>query len=204
MICDFILGGNCSRRKTASGNPRTNNYAPTCYLNKKGVNPINEVSTGSTGYKRYIWPVIRLTDLYLSYAEACIEVGDATSLGEAKNYLNAIRTRAGIPTVEESWAKVPGVTLDQAKLRQIVRQERLNEFYLENQTFWDLRRWLMAKETLGVKAKGLNSAAKDIQELAVLTTIEFERKFESPTQYLMPIPIGDINKNNNLVNNPGY
>lgn len=202
LVCDFILGGNCSRRKSASGNPRTGNYAPTCYLNKKGVNPINEVSTGSTGYKRYVWPVIRLTDLYLAYAEACIEVGDATSLSEAKTYLNVIRTRAGIPTVEKSWAGI--ATLDQAKLRQIVRQERMNEFYLENQTFWDLRRWLMAKETLGVKAKGLNSAAKNINELVQLTTIDFERKFESPTQYLMPIPLDDINKNENLVNNPGY
>lgn len=202
LICDFILGGNCSRRKSASGNPRTGNYAPTCYLNKKGVNPINEVSTGSTGYKRYVWPVIRLTDLYLAYAEACIEVGDAASLSEAKTYLNVIRARAGIPTVEASWEGV--ATLDQTKLRQIVRQERMNEFYLENQAFWDLRRWLMAEKTLGVKAQGLNSAAKNINELVQLTTIEFERKFESPTQYLMPIPIGDINKNENLVNNPGY
>ncbi|MEG0648019.1 MAG: RagB/SusD family nutrient uptake outer membrane protein, partial [Bacteroides sp.] len=105
-------------------------------------------------------------------------------------------------TVEVSWEGV--AALDQAKLRQIVRQERMNEFFLENQAFWDLRRWLMAKETLGVKAQGLNSAAKNINELVELTTIDFERKFESPTQYLMPIPIGDINKNDNLVNNPGY
>lgn len=202
LICDFILGGNCSRRKSASGNPRSGNYAPAAYLNKKGVNPINEVSTGSTGYKRYVWPVIRLTDLYLAYAEACIEIGDATSLDEAKRYLNIIRQRAGIPTVEESWNGI--AVLDQTKLRQIVRQERMNEFYLENQTFWDLRRWLVAEGTMGVKAQGLNTVATNMQELAELKTIDFERKFESPTQYLMPIPIGDINKNKNLVNNPGY
>lgn len=202
LICDFILGGNCSRRKSSSGNPRTGNYAPAAYLNKKGVNPLNEVSTGGTGYKRYVWPVIRLADLYLAYAEACVEVGDATSLGEAKKYLNFVRQRAGIPTVEKSWEGI--ATLDQAKLRQIVRQERMNEFYLENQTFWDLRRWLQAEGTLGVKAQGLNSLATNIQELAQLKTIDFERKFESPTQYLMPIPIEDINKNVNLVNNPGY
>ncbi len=32
----------------------------------------------------------------------------------------------------------------------------------------------------------------------------FERKFESPTQYLLPIPLSDVNKNLNLVQNPGY
>ena len=202
LICDFILGGNCSRLKSTSGNPRSNNYAPTAYLNKKGVNPLNEVSTGSTGYKRYVWPVIRLADLYLAYAEACIEVGDATSLGEAKKYINYVRERAGIPTVEESWKGI--ATLDQTKLRQIVRQERMNEFFLENQAFWDLRRWLMAETTLGVKAQGLNSLATNMQELAQLTTIDFERRFESPLQYLMPIPIEDINRNENLINNPGY
>lgn len=199
LICDFVLGGNCSRRKSASGNPRTNNYAPSGFLNKKGVNPTNVVSTGGTGMQRYPWPVIRLADLYLGYAEACVETDD---LNGAKKYLNLVRERAGIPTVEESWKGV--AALDKNKLRQVVRQERLVEFYLENQCFWDMRRWLWAEKYFGSKAQGMNTLAKTLPEFATLTTIDFERKFLSPTQYLLPIPQSDIDKNENLVNNPGY
>ena len=163
------------------------------------MDPINAVSTSVKSPSDYPWPVIRLADLYLAYAEACVETNN---LDAAKVYLNKVRTRAGIPTVEESWNGV--ATLTQDKLRQIVRQERMIELYLENQNFWDMRRWLLAGEYFNQKAKGLNCEAKTIQELATLTEVDFERKFQTPTNYLLPIPIGDVNKNEKLVNNPGY
>ena len=43
-----------------------------------------------------------------------------------------------------------------------------------------------------------------IDDFAKLTEISFERKFKSPTQYLLPIPSTDINRDPQLVNNPGY
>ena len=41
---------------------------------------------------------MRVAELYLGYAEACVETGD---LAQAKTYLNKVRERAGIPSVEE-------------------------------------------------------------------------------------------------------
>ena len=201
LICDFVLGGNCSRGSAAD--PRPGNYSPSGYLNKKFVNPNITVGTDGVDLKSYPWPVVRLADLYLAYAEACIECGTTTDMANAKTYINYVRTRAGIPTLETSWGKV-GVTLDQVKLRQIVRQERMNELYLECQNFWDMRRWMLAEQYFGVKAQGMNIAAQTIEDFAQLTTINFERKFSAPTQYLLPLPIGDINKNPQLINNPGY
>ena len=199
LVCDFVLGGNCSL-----GTPtvkRTGNYSPGGYLNKKFVSPNTAVSARGGGSREWMpFPVIRLADLYLAYAEACVETGDLTT---AKTYLNKVRQRAGIPDVETSWARV-GATLDQAKLRQIVRQERMAEFYLECQNFWDMRRWMLAEQYFGTKAKGLNINATNMTEFAELHEIQYERKFEAPTQYLLPIPIDDINKNPHLVNNPGY
>lgn len=127
---------------------------------------------------------------------------ETNDLETAKQYLNKVRERAGIPTVENAWSGV--AALDQTKLRQIVRQERMNELYLENQNFWDMRRWLLAEQYFGTKAKGLNIAATTIEDFAAIKTIDFERKFEAPTQYLLPIPSDDINRNEKLVNNPGY
>lgn len=198
LACSFVLGGNCSRGSVSK--PRPSSYSPTGFLNKKGVSPTRAKTNKQQGPTQYPWPIIRLTELYLGYAEACVETND---LDEAKSYLNKVRIRAGIPTVEESWRSI-GVTLTQEKLREIVRQERMIEFYLENQNFWDMRRWLLAEKYFGVKATGMDIMASTLEKFCRETTVDFERKFESPTQYLMPIPIGDINKNEKLVNNPGY
>lgn len=200
VVCDFLLGGNCSRGTASVQRP--GNYSPSGYLNKKGIDPNTVVGKSGTALNVYPWPVIRLTDLYLAYAEACFEVGTSTDLANGKTYLNKIRERAGIPKVETSWSGI--ADLDQNKLRQIVRQERMIELYLENQNFWDMRRWLLAKKSFGVQAQGMNIAASTIEDFAKLTTIQFERKFEDKTQYLLPIPSSDVNKNPKLVNNPGY
>lgn len=94
--------------------------------------------------------------------------------------------------------------MTQDKLRDIVRQERMIEFYLENQNFWDMRRWKLAEKYFNNKAQGMNIEAATLEEYAKTEEVIFERKFESPTQYLLPIPISDVNKNENLVQNPGY
>lgn len=197
LVCNFVLGGNTARGSV--GNLRANNYSPTGFLNKKGVDPGYAVSKSLQGPLDYPWPIIRLAELHLGYAEACIETND---LANGKIYLDKIRERAGIPTVETSWNKI--ATLTQEKLRDIVRQERMIEFYLENQNFWDMRRWKLAGSYFNSKAQGMNIEAASIEEYAEVKEVIFERKFESPTQYLLPIPISDVNKNENLVQNPGY
>ena len=195
LVCDFIEGGNCAR------NNRTNNYSPSGYLNKKGVDPGYAISNSLKSPINYPWPIIRLAELYLGYAEACVETND---LDSAKTYLNRVRTRAGIPTVEESWETIANETLDQALMRDIVRRERQIEFYLENQNFWDMRRWKIADQYFNVKASGLNIDAGDIDAFATKSEIPFERKFATPTNYLLPIPLDDVNKNTHIVQNPGY
>lgn len=171
----------------------------TGYLNKKGANPATFVSlTDGLKIAEYPWPMIRLGELYLSYAEACVE---CNRLDEAKTFLNYVRKRAGIPTVEASWGKI-GVTLDQAKLRKIVRRERQIELYLENHNFWDLRRWGIA-EVLGEQPMGMSVSETDFKLFAQPVATSVSRRF-IPAHYLMPIPIGEINKCSNLVQNPGY
>src|SRR5699024_5574077 len=121
---------------------RTNNYSPTGYLNKKGVSPLLNQSVLQMS-EHYPWPVIRLSELYLNYAEALIEYGQ--DLGTAKQYIDLVRERAGIPSIDQAWAPIGGAN-DQNTLREIVRQERTIELYLENHRFWDLRRWQIAND----------------------------------------------------------
>lgn len=199
LVTSFVLGGNCSLGQDLN-NLRSNNWAPSCYLNKKGVDPDYQVSSQNWWAPQYPWPLMRMADLYLLYAETCVECND---LPTAKEYLNKVRTHAGIPTVEESWVTIAGRTLEQSTLRDIVRQERMIEFYLENQNFWDMRRWLLAETYFDQNVQGLNNKAMTIEEMAQLQTYDFERKFGSH-QYLLPIPLADVNRNPQVVQNPGY
>ncbi|MDR3118390.1 MAG: RagB/SusD family nutrient uptake outer membrane protein [Mediterranea sp.] len=197
LVTGFIIGENSSRGPSLN-NMRTSNYAPTCFLNKKGVHPDYKVQTGTQAAPAYPWPLMRMADLYLLYAEACVECND---LSKAKEYLNKIREHAGIPTVETAWQGI--ADLNQAKLRDIVRRERMIECYLENQNFWDVRRWLMGDECFNRKVQGLKNDATTLETMSQVVTYDFERKFAAH-QYLLPIPDSDVRKNPKIKQNPGY
>lgn len=188
------------RRDDAQGiQGRNNNYSPTGYLNKKGVAPDLDQSRLQVSVN-YPWPVIRLAELYLNYAEALIEYGQ--DFDTAKEYIDKVRRRAGIPTVDEAWAPIGGAN-DQSTLRDIVRQERTIELYLENHRFWDLRRWQVADQYLDHRLKGLNIHGTTDEEFFKITEVPFGRSFNQ-SNYLMPIPQSEMNKNERMIQNPGY
>ena len=87
-------------------------------------------------------------------------------------------------------------------LREIVRRERQIEFYLENQRFWDLRRWKDAG-ILGEKVWGMNIEGDTDETFFVPTELQNIRTFKQ-AQYLMPIPMTETNKVPHIVQNPGY
>jgi hypothetical protein len=204
--CDFTLNGSTSRGADASS-IRKNNYAPSGFLNKKGVHPGFAVTTSLQKPKQYPWPIIRMADLYLCYAEACIESGEFSA---GITNIDKIRKRAGIPSLQESWQAVytTGAIFqpsDKDFLRERVREERMVELYLENQNFWDVRRWLKAKECFGEKQHGLNLISNTVDQLGEIVILnDFERNFNDAAHYLLPIPIKDISANPNIVQNPGY
>jgi hypothetical protein len=215
LMCNFVLGGNTSRQPGEAASYRVNNFSPSGTLNKKFV-PVTMLvgkdQVNLTSAWEATWPIIRLADLYLMYAEACVETGD---LNVAKEYLDKVRVRAGIPTVDEAWNK-PGVGGAGTKeiLRSIVRQERQVELYLENQNFWDMRRWLLAADAFEGFAQGMN-ADGTVFDVTNTSTTRYNQvidakgsggihHFANPTHYFLPIPIGDINRNPNITQNPGY
>lgn len=175
---------------------RTRNFSLTGYLLKKGIGPSYDTQNG---FPNYCWPLVRLAELYLNAAEAAVE---CNKLDVACTYLNKVRKRAGIPDVEVSWNGV--AALDQTKLRQIVRQERSLELFMEGHYGWDLRRWMEAEKVLNHNPKGLNTNGKTDTEFFQEQTVDMLRKFNSPANYLMPIADQEINVNPKIVQNPGY
>lgn len=173
-------------------------YSVTGYHNKKLVHPSYE-----DGVVHYPLPLFRMAEMYLNYAEALVELNE---LDKAKTYIDKVRVRAGIPTVDEAWnnySNNPGYQNTKEGLREIVRRERMLEFYLEGQKFFDIRRWKIAEQWLGVPDLGLNVAADDDEGFFQVREVPLTRTFHKG-QYLMPIPMDETNKMPQLVQNPYY
>ncbi len=81
------------------------------------------------------WPIFRLADAYLWYAEALNEF-NGTPPQAAYDAINIIRSRSGMPNLPTG--------LTQVQFRDRLIKERAVEFFAEESRFWDVRRWLIA------------------------------------------------------------
>jgi hypothetical protein len=145
-----------------------------------------------------------LADLYLLYAEALNEYLDAPN-GEVYEYVDKIRTRAGLEGVVNSWAKysiIPDKPLSKTGMREIIRQERMIELAFEGKRFWDVRRWLTAETEMNKPIRGWNFKGEVPEEFYNVITI-YPLGF-SKKDYLWPIRQEELLRNNNLIQNPGW
>ena len=192
-------------RKTAS----TKDYSATGYLLKKVC---HQQSLGDAYSKLivYPWPVIRLAELYLTYAEAMNEAyGPSQDVYDA---LNEVRRRAGIPDVEEVWsdpsiARTVDKHMTKSGLREIIRQERRIELAFEGQRSNDVRRWKEGEKYFNIPVKGwnVNDATPNGYYNNQRGPVEvMQRAFVTPRDYLYPIKYSELTKNSELVQNPGW
>src|SRR3546814_359820 len=151
----------------------------------------------------YPWPLIRLADLYLLYAESLNESQGPQS--EVYKYLNLVRARAGLPSVESAWTSYstqPEKYTTKNGLREIIRNERLIELAFEGQRFWDLRRWKEAAEELNKPIRGWDGFQADPADY-YQPVVLFKQTF-STKDYFWPFDENSVTKNKNLVQNLGW
>jgi len=176
-------------------------YCLKKYLHKSVYyNPTTRKMT----YKTIVFPLLRLSELYLNYAEADFEYNGTLSQ-KSLTYLNKIRTRCGLPNFEDSWSLVGGIPKGE-ELRKVLHQERSIELLYEERRFWDIRRWGEASEIMNKKPKSWNLKGKTQNDFYQLSTMQEvgTRIFESPKNIWLAIPLVALNVNKNLVQNPGY
>ncbi|WP_460761799.1 RagB/SusD family nutrient uptake outer membrane protein [Niabella terrae] len=181
------------------------NYSETGYFVKKLAN-WESTTRGQTNptWKGYPWPMIRLADLYLLYAETLNEVQPGSV--EAIAYVDKIRTRAGLKGVVESWSSYssnPTKYTTQAGLREIIQRERSIEMVFEGERLWDLKRWKLAAEELNQDIKGWNIFGKTAESFYQERFV-FSQTFITPRDYFWPIGDYDTRRNPQLVENPGW
>jgi len=193
-----------SKLEQVSGKKQNLYYSISGYYTKKLINWNLVVGpNGGVTTENYAWPIMRLGDLYLLYAEALNESGDFST---PLIYLNKIRDRAGLQTVESSWTGFstnPTKYTTQAGLRDIIHQERLIEMAFEGSRFWDLRRWKKAANMLNAPIYGWNVSTKTYQDYNTRILL-FNQTFVSPRDYFWPIKESNLQVNPNLVQNLGW
>jgi len=183
------------------------NGSYTGYYVRKFTDPDPAIVDQNT-WQEVPWPVLRFTEAALNYAEACIELGQDE---EARTWLNRIRFRVGMPAVTESGDA----------LRERYRNERRIEMAFEEQRYYDVRRWMIAPSTLDRQANGINIIGK-LKPGKTLSIYRYDPEYYdysyavfdidpgkenrawSDKMYWMPIHRDEINRNSNLVQNPGY
>ena len=151
-------------------------FAISKYKNVSYVNGDTIPGSDPTGdFPDTDFPMFRLADAYLMYAEAHLRSG-AGSESQALEYVNALRDRAGVD-------RVSSLDLD------FILDERARELYWEAHRRTDLIRFgLFAGDAYVWEFKG------DVPEGG---SIEAFRR-------LFPIPAADVIANPNLTQNPGY
>ena len=145
-------------------------------------------SSVTTVFSSTDFPLYRLADAYLMYAECAVRGASGTTLGQALTYLNDVRTRAGAITLVTGDPGVPFVVNSPASL-QVILDERGRELNLEGHRRSDLIRFgKFAGGSYLWPWKGGSETGTSI----------------SSDYNLFPIPSSALQSNPNLTQNPGY
>ena len=187
----------------SGGNTPTDRHSSTGYLCKKMIHYLSSVPDNSDQFTqhRYAFPIIRLADLYLMYAEALNE-WKATPDQEVYEYIDKVRARTGLEGVVKSWQKhslTPDKPKNKEGMREIIRRERMNELAFEGVRFWDLKRWKLAETYLNKPIRGLNIMGETAQDFYQVKTV-YQLKY-AKKDYLWPIKQSVLLRNKNLVQN---
>lgn len=155
----------------------TNGYAVTKWK--------NVTSTGEPGKRLEFadtdFPMFRLADVYLIYAEATLRGASNGNTSRAVELVNELRERA----FGSSAANISAAELD----LDFILDERARELYWEGHRRTDLRRF--GKYTGGEYVWSWKGGSQEGSAT--------DERFE-----IFPIPSSDINSNLNLTQNPGY
>nr|WP_319401476.1 RagB/SusD family nutrient uptake outer membrane protein [uncultured Carboxylicivirga sp.] len=197
-------------------------------------NPALETGQYATGYANFkfildlsaqhnqptLWPYLRISEIYLTYAEALTMVG---RYGDAISNINTVRARVGLPGIEES---NPDKNLrDQSTLINEILRERACELGLEDVRLFDMTRNkradLFARQLHGIRiyrADGIQDSWSDkdpdtrgdrptefTYEVFELSNSKraWWTSFDSKW-YLSAFPPSEVNKDYGLTQNPGW
>lgn len=200
-----------NNNNNSDGWPKGGTNCESGYNIRKWNSPEVDLKNGTGDAHRNI-PIFRLAEIYLNYAEALNEYQAAPDQ-KVYDAINAVRARVSMPPL-------PILPSDQTKqgMRERIRNERRIELAFESHRFWDVRRWLIAKQVDNTNVHGMNARPttgeltrsgfnvnSEEAGLAVFySTVSIQSRIFQDKHYLMPIPKSEIDKDPNMVQNFGW
>lgn len=183
------LGGGENRVDSIPTSTRTGYYLRKLLREEVNANPA--VTSNQDHFQTHI----RMTEIYLNFAEAANEAWGPTGTGSfafsAKDVIGAIRKRAGIKQPDAYLASIS----DKEQMRELIRNERRLELCFEGFRFWDLRRY---KADLTEPANGVLINGSEFTVFKVE-----DRAYNNEYMHYGPIPFNEVLKFN-LVQNNGW
>ncbi len=166
-----------------------NTTGPNGYIFRKFVR--NYAGQG-LGEGDYAWPIMRLADVYLMYAEASNEAYGP--LPDAIELVNKIRHRGNLPPLAASKTDTKEIFFD------AIEQERIIELIAEGHRGFDLRRWRAIERVWGLPG---SPRVPRIDTWGVEKASYFNSEPELTYQrcYIFRIPPSERERNPNLTQN---
>lgn len=160
----------------------------------------------------YDYPVIRLAEVYLNYAEAVFERNGSITDADLDQSLNLVRLRVNtdnsMPPLSNAFVAANGLDM-----RTEIRRERAVELQGEGFRMDDLKRWYIAvaeltQPVLGIRYTGTQYATKypslkkPLNSSGDIIADPITQRQFSEKNYLLPLPTDQLQLNPNLKQNP--
>lgn len=185
-----------------NGQPKEN-ASPTSFYLRKFVQEATRLTVGNVSHMLHLYPLFRLQEVYLNYAEALFEAtGSPEFTGTLEGVTFSMSPRAALNSIRKTYGMpdIPaGLTVDQFRTR--LRNERRVELCFEGHRFWDLRRWKEGEKTKEIY--GLN-IVKSADETYSVEKVLVQTRYWHDKQYWYPISNTEYYKNQNLMQNKDW
>lgn len=175
----------------------------TGYLTNKYWSIVTNGFDGYGGEYQFLPPLMRLSDVYLMYAESVLQ-GYGTAMSSvsgnitAEVAINRVRNRATLPNINAKFTATKETFME-----EIIR-ERAVELSFERHRWYDLRRWMLAGQTKYKEKtvinfdRGTNGKPINMKEQISITRV-FDEK-----HYWLPLPINQVSLYPQFGQNPGW
>ena len=168
--------------------PAVEGRTTTGYYLRKLVDESHDFTKSQTSTQP--WVAFRLAEVYLNYAEACMQLGANAT---AQEYINKVRQRTGVnlPALNNLTTK--------EKTFEALRHERKVELAFEGLYYWDMRRWNVAeKELTGIRRHGLKIEKMGDNFRYTYVNVDNEDLNFPKKMYRLPVPQDELNTNKDI------
>lgn len=163
-------------------------------------------------YESYDFPILRLAEVYLNYAEAMFELNNRIDDADLA-WLNQVRKRVNkdMPDLTNALVSANGLSM-----REEIRRERTVELFMEGFRLDDLKRWATAPQEMSMDLTGIhitgtwyetnwtNHGRELDSEGRIILYNDRDAWKTTSKLYLYPLPSDQLQLNPALGQNPGW